>query len=142
MPIYPSAAQHPPRSRVRKKKQLDTTKPRLASLQVENMPLPDILHVSSGNVHHTEAVIKKCLGPLFKRDRGTAHAFLYNVEMSEVTAERNNSEFLRALSQHTHTHTCFLFLRLTSVSPKYLPCDLREQKVTMAEKGTHSFVCY
>ena len=75
------------------------------------MPLPDILHVSSGNVHHTEAVIKKCLGPLFKRDRGTAHAFLYNVEMSEVTAERNNSEFLRALSQHTHTHTpLFSFL--------------------------------
>ncbi len=110
-----SAAQHLPAAAALEK-QLDTTKPLLALLQKK------ICCYQTSYMSHLERASywggdQKPPWALIQKEWGTAHAFLYNVE---VVRGYSKMEQFWAPTCSALRHTLFLiFLCVTSVGPKY-----------------------
>lgn len=135
MPIYPSAAQPPPPTAVLEK--------------TNSIPQSHNWHHSrrkyAATRHPTCLIWKRASywggdqkAPWASVQKGLRNSSCLFIQCRGCQRLQQRGTILSSyvLSLPTYTQLCFLFLCLTSVSPKYMACDLREQKVTMSEKGT------
>lgn len=110
--------------------QLDNTKPRLVLLY-KKICCYQTSYMS--HLDHTEVVIKNALGG-YSKGRGTAHAFLYNVEV--VRGYRKIEQFWAPTCSLSKINSYFFFSCCNFSRSKIFLCDLWEQKVTMSNRGT------